>query len=152
MTDKETAEGHVRNLRAMQTIGDDSIGIDMVADGVTLWNVIQDQAKAAAAFIEQQQVELDKLREQVSWQPIETAPKDREIILGRSVGGECPARVTEGYWYIEEHGKYLGDCGGPCRCPEYAEPCAPFWMSTDGGFTKEAPPTHWMPLPPEPQS
>ena len=86
MTDKETAEGHVRNLRAMQTIGDDSIGIDMVADGVTLWNVIQDQAKAAAAFIEQQQVELDKLREQVSWQPIETAPKDREIILGRSVG------------------------------------------------------------------
>ena len=78
------------------------------------------------------------------WQPIETAPKDKEVMLSDG------SRVTQGFWYEEEHGEYLGDCGGPCRCPEYDAPCEPFWMSMDGGFTRENPPTHWMPLPEPP--
>jgi hypothetical protein len=86
------------------------------------------------------------------WQPIETAPKDREIMLGCPEREGCPARSTEGYWYIPEHGEYLGDCGGECRCPEYGDTPEPFWMSADGGFTEEHPPTHWQdkPSPPTP--
>lgn len=100
-----------------------------------------------------------------SWQPIETAPMDgTEVILF----GPYPAneqglptdRVTAGFWLIPEP-PVIGDCGGECRCPEYGDPEEPFWctmhgggdsgwMSTDGGFTIEWPPTHWMHLPSPP--
>lgn len=89
------------------------------------------------------------------WQPIETAPKDgTDIILGALPqiydGKPTPARVTIGHWTTEEECRiYVGDCGGECRCPEYDYE-APFWMSWDGGFTEENPPTHWMPLPAPP--
>jgi hypothetical protein len=89
------------------------------------------------------------------WQPIETAPKDgSDIILGALPqthdGKPVPVRVTIGRWPSEEECRtYVGDCGGECRCPEYDyEP--PFWMSWDGGFTEENPPTHWQPLPEPP--
>jgi hypothetical protein len=100
------------------------------------------------------------LRKQVSdavgeWQPIETAPKDgTHILLYAGVqeyqGKQTEPRLTYGYWDVPDHGAYLGDCGGPCRCPEYDEPHPPYWFSDDGGFTTENPPTHWMPLPPAP--
>ena len=83
------------------------------------------------------------------WQPIETAPKDgTDILLGAS--GEFP-RSTVGHWADDdEMREVIGDCGGECRCPvyEYHDPC---WLSWDGGFTKEHPPTHWMPLPEPPK-
>lgn len=76
------------------------------------------------------------------WQPIETAPRDgTEVILGSLAqtykGAPVPPRVTIGYWTQDDE-------------PEY-EYCDPYWMSWDGGFTKENPPTHWMPLPPPPE-
>lgn len=37
-----------------------------------------------------------------AWQPIETAPRDQNIILG------APGRSSEGYWYAPQ-GEYLGD-------------------------------------------
>lgn len=87
----------------------------------------------------------------MTWQPIETAPKDeKEIILYRK-NEDGSDRVTTGYWMELEHGKYSGDCGGPCRCPEYDDPPPPFWWSNDGGFAEEFPPTHWMPLPEPPK-
>jgi hypothetical protein len=89
----------------------------------------------------------EKVRGQ--WLPIESAPKDRNILLSTNY---APLRVAEGWWDEPEHGEYLGDCGGACRCPEYGDTPEPSWMSTDGGFTKEHPPTHWMPLPLPPVS
>lgn len=85
------------------------------------------------------------------WRPIESAKKDgTHILLGRFVPGQ-DMRTTYGYWLVLERGEYLGDCGGDCRCPEYDEPPEPSWYSEDGGFTKEHPPTHWLPLPEPPK-
>ena len=81
------------------------------------------------------------------WQQIDTAPKDgTEILLCRG------ARVTAGQWLAwtdtvdEFHGAtgvYLGQSvqdSGEC------------WMTLDGGFTDDDPPTHWMPLPAPPSN
>lgn len=91
-----------------------------------------------------------------AWMPIETAPKDgRDIILGSVAqdfeGKPVEPRVTIGSWMQDDDCRvHIGDCGGECRCPEY-EYIDPTWMSWDGGFTAENPPTHWMPLPAHPK-
>lgn len=91
------------------------------------------------------------------WQDIATAPKDGTDVLlfapSYTFRGEpTPARVTVGHWSTEEECRVqIGDCGGVCRCPEY-EYNDPIWMSWDGGFLAELPPTHWMPLPEPPES
>lgn len=93
--------------------------------------------------------------DQGGWQPIETAPKDgTEILLFRGAeifeGKPVAERVTSGAWielietaseYHATTGEYLGQSiqGGEAS-----------WMSWDGGFREDAPPTHWMPLPPAP--
>lgn len=92
----------------------------------------------------------------MEWLDIETAPKDgTDIILGAPAqmyrGKVVRPRVTVGHWTTEEECRVqIGDCGGECHCPEY-EYDDPFWLSWDGGFTKENPPTGWMPLPPPPK-
>lgn len=81
------------------------------------------------------------------WQPIETAPKD-----GTDVLLFAPGRLTCGHWTTEaERRSFTGFCGGECRCPEY-EYIEPYWLSWDGGFTTEHPPTHWQPMPTAPGS
>lgn len=90
------------------------------------------------------------------WQPISTAPKDGTHILlwapaQTFEGKPTEPRLTYGYWDVPEHGAYLGDCGGECRCPEYDDCPDPYWFSMDGSFTEENPPTHWMPLPAPPE-
>lgn len=92
-----------------------------------------------------------------AWQPIETAPKDgTDIILGAPAqeyqGKPVAPRSTIGHWTTDEECQVdIGDCGGECRCREY-EYVDPYWMSWDGGFTAENPPTHWMPLPAPPEA
>ena len=93
----------------------------------------------------------------MEWQPIETAPKDgTDIILGAPgqefQGQPTSPRSTIGHWTTDEECRvYMGDCGGACHCPEY-EYLDPHWISWDGGFTDENPPTHWMPLPEPPNT
>lgn len=89
------------------------------------------------------------------WLPIETAPKDGTDILLYAPAGEwegrpTDARTTVGHWTTEEEcRRQIGDCGGECRCPEYDHD-DPYWLSWDGGFLPELPPTHWQPLPAAP--
>lgn len=83
----------------------------------------------------------------VGWMDISTAPKDgAEIILRRG------ARITAGHWMDEKevlgsefhnNGTYLGEY--PTGEVHEAR-----WLSWDGGFTAEEPPTHWQPLPAPP--
>lgn len=91
----------------------------------------------------------------MKWLPIKDAPKDgTDIILGaleqQYNGASVPPRVTVGHWTTDEECRiYTGDCGGECHCAEYDYE-DPSWLSWDGGFTEENPPTHFMPLPPAP--
>jgi len=90
------------------------------------------------------------------WRPIETAPKDgTEIILYHPSetfeGNQYPARVSAGAWlewtntvseYHASTGVYLG---------QSVQNEGAMWMSNDGGFREDSPPTHWMPLPEPPE-
>jgi hypothetical protein len=76
----------------------------------------------------------------MEWQPIETAPKDEEIIVGRGAiplsnrRAFFPAYSGSGFW-CEEEGAWV------------------FWSHiTPGAKTRYDQPTHWMPLPPPPTS
>jgi hypothetical protein len=92
----------------------------------------------------------------MSWQPIETAPKDgTEIMLFAPVqifqGKPTSERVTLGHWlheepYIHEHRDLQGRFVDQDESEGYDG-----WLSWDGGFTEENPPTHWMPLPEPPK-
>lgn len=113
------------------------------------------EGRATTAESERDELLREKERLGAGWLPIETAPKDGTHVLlyapaSEYKGEPTAARLTYGYWLVEEHGAYLGDCGGECRCPEYDDPPEPYWFSDDGGFTKEDPPTRWMPLPSAP--
>lgn len=112
-------------------------------DAIAAWNRRAAPSPAAAAPSAAQ------------WLPIETAPKDGTDILLYAPAGEwegkpTDARTTVGHWTTEEEcRRQVGDCGGECRCPEYDHD-DPYWLSWDGGFLPELPPTHWMPLPAAP--
>lgn len=113
-------------------------------------------AKSAARIAElEAQLAFLLARQAGRWNPIETAPKDGTNVMLYAPaavyqGKPVQARLTYGHWDTPEHGKYLGDCGGECRCPVYDEPPPPYWYSDDGGFTEEYPPTQWMPRPAPP--
>lgn len=90
----------------------------------------------------------------MEWQPIETAPKDgTDVWLYSTVGDRSKDGPTVGSWtrvvdYASEYhattGEYLG---------QSVKNAWEGWMSHDGGFTDEHPPTHWQPLiiPPPPK-
>lgn len=71
----------------------------------------------------------------MSWQPIETAPKDGTyvLLLGDSGYTTTPYRVAVGCW-IEGY--------------------RDFWINhSNDAFTDDGePPTHWMPLPDPPET
>jgi hypothetical protein len=64
----------------------------------------------------------------MTWQPIDTAPKDGTAILIHPAAGEMRVvhwRIDRGYWSTDS------------------------W--DDGGYDADMHPTHWMPLPPPPE-
>jgi len=67
--------------------------------------------------------------EPMTWQPIETAPKDGSDVLVCST--QCVGRFAVASWDGEEW-RDMGDIG---------------WAGMDGGGNQ---PTHWMPIPPAP--
>jgi hypothetical protein len=82
----------------------------------------------------------------MNWQPIETAPKDgTEVLL------YAPGRLTYGAWAKPSQTPRIKYAPGFAPEPEWEE-FEPYWASWDGGFTDEAPPTHWQPLPPPPKT
>jgi hypothetical protein len=91
------------------------------------------------------------------WLPMEEAPKDgTDILLYAPAveyrGKPTEERITIGHWMTDEECRLLvGDCGGECRCPEY-DYVEPSWISWDGGFTDEHPPTRFMYLPKGPSA
>lgn len=76
-----------------------------------------------------------------NWQPIETVPKDRYVLL---FADDCPAwdgNMEVGRWYGDEHDGEFWSCGGPNGGLELGTPTSPGHY---GRFT------HWMDLPAEP--
>ena len=70
----------------------------------------------------------------MTWQPIETAPKDITLILtnGVNVSAGSYSYVAESF---DQDGALAGEGGEG-------------WMDWDGGMLPD--PTHWQPLPPPP--
>jgi len=81
------------------------------------------------------------------WRPIGDAAKSERPVL---LGAELPDGTWAydvGHWATEEERRIqVGDCGGPCRCPEY-DLDEPYWV----GWSHEGvQPTHYRPLFPPP--
>lgn len=74
----------------------------------------------------------------MNWQPIETAPKDKRILLFRP--------TANGWWRI---------MGGKYDSNEYARNPKPYWSADNWSIGMrdqcQNTPTHWMPLPEEPK-
>lgn len=82
----------------------------------------------------------------MKWQPIETAPKDGSAVLLAA-----PGRVTCGSWLAPSDEPRIYYREGYAPEAEWDD-FEPFWQSEDGGFTQDAPPTHWMPMPEPPDT
>jgi hypothetical protein len=72
------------------------------------------------------------------WKPIETAPRETELLVGRWVNRD---------WRICQSGFYF-DSGNDME----GEPSCRFWHCDwdNGGVTDDDGPTHWMQLPEPP--
>jgi hypothetical protein len=77
----------------------------------------------------------------MEWQPIETAPKDKIVLLAHEYGGkrlvtQCAYSFEKGFWW---------------PISEYAAICENLAPSGAVMTFMVINPTHWMPLPPPPQ-
>lgn len=82
----------------------------------------------------------------MSWQTIETAPKDGTIIDVYVSDDEFPMRWTDVKWCKPEHQCISDYCDS---CPDDMNKYA--WREPYSRYEYEIPkPTHWMPLPEPP--
>ena len=74
----------------------------------------------------------------MEWQPIETAPKDRIVLLYRPTAHDW-GKVTPGKWDAQPHHKKPA-------------PYWDMWIKIGGKYESRLwEPTHWMPLPEPPK-
>lgn len=75
----------------------------------------------------------------MEWQPIDTAPKETELLVGKWVGEEW--RICQSGYYYDSGNEFEGE--------------RPYWYWhcdwDNGGVTDDEGPTHWMPLPEPPK-
>ena len=78
------------------------------------------------------------------WQPIETAPKNAEVLVWREDSGPFIAKFTDPYEVIPVEEMERENMEFPDDFEE--------WYSDAYGWQEGSErPTHWMPLPPPPQ-
>lgn len=73
------------------------------------------------------------------WQPIETAPERKELLVLRRDGGMHVAKVSG---YSKKYGILSADFG---------DASCMFFFPVGGHKDADDAPTHWMPLPPAPE-
>lgn len=84
------------------------------------------------------------------WRPIETAPKDGRIVLLSYLNVAGKRRTVRASW---ESAEAIAEWDEGC------DTCSPGWYErseahegvTETIYAVEAPPTHWMPIPPPPE-
>ena len=83
----------------------------------------------------------------MEWQPIETAPKDGVIIV------YCPSEDAK-FEYFEGEGEEMVDDPKPAfiGCAEWCEDECEFVIFSFHWLSYTSQPTHWMPLPPPPET
>jgi hypothetical protein len=90
----------------------------------------------------------------MEWMPIETAPKDKEIILGCLPDEDgIGEHVSQGYWIAAEEDQVdqPGHDAGFVDCNFcYWQPSRSFGAERSRYSGRQ--PTHWMPLPPPPKA
>jgi hypothetical protein len=102
--------------------------IEFLGDTSTLMAELEHDHHAACIDIKKLQAEIDALKAAQTWQPIETAPKDGTRILVFIDNGDDPIKTG-------------GERDTDKAC----------WISSWSGEVLY-PPTHWMPLPPAPET
>lgn len=85
------------------------------------------------------------------WQPIETAPKDRRLLLYRP-GEYRDSQVTEGCW-VDLADDWLATPAERKVPPHWKTRGRPFKEDQRRSHTDlRCPPTHWMPIPAPPSN
>ena len=77
------------------------------------------------------------------WQPIETAPKDTEVLVWREDSGPFIAKFTDPYEVITVEEMERDGL-------EFPDDFEEWWSDAYGWQEGSERPTHWMPLPPPP--
>ena len=85
-------------------------------------------ALGVGVAMQEMQAEIDALKVAQTWQPIESAPMDARLVLLGVANGSEWAGVHTAHWSASKHAWMYS--------PDYAVPN----------------PTHWMPLPPAPET
>lgn len=98
-----------------------------LAENQRLNGMGSEREAALMSKVEQLERELEAVRKDVQWRPIETAPRDKTIVALLRLNGD--GSFTYGYGY------YVPMDGWRC------------WAHHE-----YKPPTHWMPLPPAPDA
>ena len=125
MKSKDVIKGIEEGFDDNEKIAD---AVEWVEDAANRLAELEQDNHMQAIKIEKMQAEIDALKVAQTWQPIESAPRDARLVLLRVAHGSEWAGVHAAHWSASKHAWMYA--------PDYAVPR----------------PTHWMPLPPAPET